>query len=385
MESADRPRVRVEAATLVPEGGAGRFVLTGVGRLGEVADAASAAGASVEVAGHRLRVMATPSRVVDAAGRVGGAALAEPLQAAMDRALTGWFGPPPDLATARGALPCSRRALVMGIVNVTPDSFSDGGDHFGATADHASAIDHGRALVAAGADIVDVGGESTRPGADAVDEQEELRRVLPVVESLAADGTVVSIDTSKARVALQAVAVGAAFVNDVTAGSLDPDLLPAVAELGVPYVLMHMLGTPRTMQNDPRYGDVVADVFDFLADRIDTLDRVGVPPDRVVVDPGIGFGKTIDHNLALLRRVREFTSLGRPVLVGTSRKSFLGRLSGADQPADRLEGSLVTAAHAVAEGAAIVRVHDVGATVRAVAVAQALRPAPPHPAAGDSA
>ena len=217
-----------------------------------------------------------------------------------------------------------------------------------------------------------VGGESTRPGADPVPEADELERVLPVIEALAADGIVVSIDTTKAAVARAAVEAGAAIVNDVSAGALDGLLLPTVAELDVPYVVMHMRGTPRTMQRDPRYRDVVGEVFDFLAETVDRLVVSGIDPSRLVVDPGIGFGKTMAHNLELLRRAREFTSLGRPVLIGTSRKSFLGTLTGTGDAALRLEGSIVTAAMAVAAGAAIVRVHDVAETVRAVRVAHAV-------------
>lgn len=224
----------------------------------------------------------------------------------------------------------------------------------------------------AGADLVDVGGESTRPGADPVALDEELRRVVPVVEALAAAGLAVSIDTSKAEVTRACVQAGACLVNDVSAGRLDDDLLPTVADLGVPYVLTHMQGEPRTMQREPTYGDVVGDVFDALEQGLAAAEAAGIPRDRIIVDPGIGFGKTAEHNLTLLRRTRELTSLGRPVMIGTSRKSFLGRLTGTDDPADRLEGSLVTAALAVAAGARVIRAHDVRATVRAVTVAHAV-------------
>ncbi|MBW3621143.1 MAG: dihydropteroate synthase [Actinobacteria bacterium] len=260
----------------------------------------------------------------------------------------------------------------MGILNVTPDSFSDGGSHYRPEDHPAAAIAHARRMLEEGADLVDVGGESTRPGAEPVPEDEELRRVLPVVEALAADDVTVSIDTSKANVARRAVEAGAAIVNDVSAGTNDGLLLRTVAELGVPYVVMHMRGTPRTMQRDPRYTDVVAEVYDFLSDQIRRLELLGIRRDLLVVDPGIGFGKTVAHNLELLRRVREFTSLGRPVLIGTSRKSFLGTISGVEEASERLEGSIVTAAIAVARGASIVRVHDVAETVRAVRVAAAL-------------
>jgi len=279
--------------------------------------------------------------------------------------------PIPDLMVGAHVLPTSQRTLVQGVLNVTPDSFSDGGRFF--TDGHpAVAIRAGRALVAAGADIVDVGGESSRPGAEPVAVDEELRRVIPVIEALAADGVTVSIDTVKAEVARAAVAAGAQIVNDISAGMVDPDLLPTVAELDVGYVLMHMRGTPRTMQVNPTYGDVVADIAAFLAEGLDRLAALGLPSERIVVDPGIGFGKTVAHNVALLRRLREFTALGRPVLVGASRKSFLGKLTGQDDADQRLESSLAAATVAVMNGASIVRVHDVEATCRAVAVADAV-------------
>jgi dihydropteroate synthase len=260
----------------------------------------------------------------------------------------------------------------MGILNVTPDSFSDGGLAYDPSLDPSRAIAAGLAMARAGADLVDVGGESTRPGAAPVPEDEELARVVPVVAGLTAGGATVSIDTTKARVAREAVAAGASIVNDVSAGSLDPELVGTVAELGVGYVLMHRSGTPLTMQEDPRYADVVGEVFDFLADHLAELAAAGVDPGRVMVDPGIGFGKTAAHNLHLLRRTRELTSLGRPVLIGASRKSFIGALSGTTRAADRLAGSLAVASLAVASGARVLRVHDVAATVRAVTVAAAI-------------
>jgi dihydropteroate synthase len=254
--------------------------------------------------------------------------------------------------------------LVMGVLNVTPDSFSDGGRHD----DPEQAVAHGRRLAAEGADWVDVGGESTRPGAAPVALDEELRRVLPVVEALAADGLAVSVDTRKPEVARAAVAAGARMVNDVTA-SLDH----VAAELGVAWVAMHAQGDPTTMQDAPRYDDVVAEVGDFLEARAAQAQAAGVP--EVWIDPGIGFGKTAAHNLALLAHLDELVATGWPVVVGTSRKAFLGRLLGAsdglDAPVptdDRLEGSLATATWALASGAGMVRVHDVRATRHAVAV-----------------
>lgn len=253
----------------------------------------------------------------------------------------------------------------MGIVNVTPDSFSDGGRWL----DPQAAIAHGRALAGEGADILDVGGESTRPGAAAVDAAEERRRVIPVVEALAADGLRVSIDTMKAEVAAAALDAGASFVNDVAA-LRDPGMLPLVAERGCDVCLVHMRGEPRTMQADPRYDDVVDDVRAFLATRAEVAVAAGVAPARIVVDPGIGFGKTVEHNLVLLDRLDELVALGFPVLIGTSRKSFLGTIAGRDT-ADRLPGTIATNVLALERGASIFRVHDVAAVRDALEVAAA--------------
>jgi dihydropteroate synthase len=369
----DRPIARVEDAGLVPTGGPARLALSGVPRAQEVADRVAAARGVSTWVGDRLVVTAVPSRLVDAAGRVGGAELADLVRDTVDPAVAAWLQGAPDLPLADGSsIATGERPQVVGILNVTPDSFSDGGSHYDPDDHPAAAVAAGRALLAAGADVLDVGGESTRPGAEPVDVDEELRRVLPVVGALAADGALVSIDTTKARVAREAVAAGAVLVNDVSAGALDPDLLPTVAELGVPYVLMHMRGTPQTMQQEARYDDVVGEVYDFLAERLTALGDAGIPQERVAIDPGIGFGKTAAHNLTLLQRLREFTSLGRPVMLGTSRKSFLGRIVGSDDVEDRLEGSLATAALAVGAGARLLRVHDVAATVRAVATAHAV-------------
>jgi dihydropteroate synthase len=248
------------------------------------------------------------------------------------------------------------RPLVMGVLNVTPDSFSDGGRWF----DRDAAIAHGLEMVAEGADVVDVGGESTRPGADPVDEAEELRRVVPVVEALVPHARV-SVDTRKRGVAEAALAAGATLLNDVTASLFD-----VAAAAGAGWVAMHMQGDPRTMQDDPRYNDVVAEVRDFLVERASAAAAAGVR--EVWIDPGIGFGKNVDHNLALLAHLRTLVDTGLPVLVGASRKRFLGVLTGVDDPADRLEGSLAAATWAMAAGAAMVRVHDVRATVEAARV-----------------
>ncbi|HEX9888255.1 MAG TPA: dihydropteroate synthase [Nitriliruptorales bacterium] len=372
MNDHDAPFVRVEEAGSVHDGGTARLVLSKLRDVEDVAAAIARSGAVVELVDQRLRVVSTPSRVSDGVGRVLGAQAAEAAASAIDLAVRSWLGGPPELVVGGTVLPTAQRPLVMGIVNVTPDSFSDGGTSYDPEDHPGAAIAAGRRLLEAGADVVDVGGESTRPGAEAVSEQDELDRVLPVIEALAAQGGTVSVDTSKAGVARAAVGAGAALINDVSAGALDGLMLPTVAELGVPYVLMHMRGTPRTMQRDPKYADVVAEVFDFLAETLDRCEVAGIERESVIVDPGIGFGKTVDHNLTLLQRLRELTSLGRPVLIGTSRKSFLGRVSDLDDASERLIPSIVTAALAVGAGASIVRVHDVAETVEAVRVAQAV-------------
>ncbi|MFO7776860.1 MAG: dihydropteroate synthase [Nitriliruptoraceae bacterium] len=297
----------------------------------------------------------------------------------LDARLASWRQPPPDLQTPAGVLPTASRAVVMGICNVTPDSFSDGGVSYLPAEHPRPALAAAAALLEAGADVIDVGGESTRPGAEPVGVEEELHRVLPVVTELAASGAVVSIDTTKAAVARAALEAGAALVNDVSAGALDPVLLDTVAAAEVPYVLMHMQGTPPTMQQDPRYLDVVAEVHQALDAALDLLTERGIDRERVVLDPGIGFGKRLEHNLALLRELSTFTAFGRPVLVGASRKGFLGTLTGGAGPTDRLEGSLAVAALAVAAGARILRVHDVAETVRAVRVAEAVCRSPEPP------
>jgi dihydropteroate synthase len=256
----------------------------------------------------------------------------------------------------------------MGVVNVTPDSFSDGG----AFEDPIAAVGHGRRLAGEGAHILDVGGESTRPGADPVPEAEELRRVVPVLEGLAALDLPVqlSIDTMKLRVAEAAIAAGASYVNDVTAFRHDPDLAGLVADRGVDCCLMHMLGEPRTMQSDPRYGDVVDEVKAFLEARMAAAVAAGIAEERIQLDPGIGFGKTLAHNLELLRRIDEIVALGRPVVVGTSRKTFIGRLTGRDVT-ERVHGTLATNVLALERGARVFRVHDVAACADALAVAAA--------------
>jgi dihydropteroate synthase len=257
----------------------------------------------------------------------------------------------------------------MGVVNVTPDSFSDGGEFL----DPDAAVAHGLQLAAEGAAILDIGGESTRPGAEPVSEEEELRRTIPVVEGLAAENTGwdISIDTTKVAVADAALEGGASIVNDVSALRLDPAMAGLVAGRRATCCLMHMLGEPRTMQSDPRYGDVVSDAKAFLEDRLAFAVSEGVNEERVWLDPGIGFGKTVDHNLELLRRLGEIVAIGRPVVIGTSRKSFLGKLTGGRGEADRLPGTIATNVMALERGARVFRVHDVAEVADALAVAAA--------------
>ncbi len=259
------------------------------------------------------------------------------------------------------------RPLVMGVVNVTPDSFSDGGQF----ADTARAVAHARRLVEEGADILDLGGESTRPDAAPVTLDEERRRVLPVLEALAASGVPVSVDTRKPELMLEAVAAGAAMVNDVTALSA-PGALEAVAKAPVAVCLMHMQGEPGTMQANPDYQNVVREVRDYLSGRILAAEQAGITRERIVVDPGFGFGKTLEHNLSLLTSLREFRSLGVALLAGLSRKAMLGKLTGRE-PRERVHASVAAALIAVQNGAQIVRVHDVAATRDALAVWNAVK------------
>ena len=260
------------------------------------------------------------------------------------------------------------RAKIMGIVNVTPDSFSDGGEFL----DPERAIAHGRELAAEGADVLDVGGESTRPGAAGVTAEEELERVGPVVEALASgDAPPVSIDTSKLAVAEAALGAGAGMVNDVTALRAEPELAGLCAERGCELVLMHMLGDPRTMQENPAYEDVVDDVKAFLAARVEFATSEGIDEERIWIDPGIGFGKTVEHNLELHRRLGELLDLGRPIAFGSSRKSFIGKLTGAEVD-QRLGGTIASNVIAYANGARMLRVHDVAPMRQALTIAEAV-------------
>jgi dihydropteroate synthase len=275
------------------------------------------------------------------------------------------------------SLDTADHTLIMGIVNVTPDSFSDGGEFVGdsGVVDHDAAVAHGRRLVADGADLVDVGGESTRPGAEPADLDEELRRVVPIVRALAAEGVVVSIDTSKPEVAQAAIDAGAEIVNDVT-GLRNPRMIEVCAATGAGVVIMHMQGEPRTMQNDPTYGDVVVEVRDHLLQRAGAAVAGGIAPARICLDPGIGFGKTSLHNLQLLEALDRLTGSGYPVVLGTSRKRFLGtvlRDAGVrSRPEERDVATAATSALAVTAGVAVLRVHDVRSTLEATRVADAI-------------
>jgi dihydropteroate synthase len=256
----------------------------------------------------------------------------------------------------------------MGVLNVTPDSFYDGGVYF----DPARAVGRGLELAAEGADIIDVGGESTRPGSEPIPADEELRRILPVVEALRKETKVlISVDTTKSEVAQTALAKGADIINDISAGRFDGRMLDVAARSGAGLILMHMKGTPRTMQLSPHYGDVLAEVKAFLRERIEAAVAAGVKRESLIIDPGIGFGKRLEHNLVLLRNIPSLTELGRPVLVGISRKSFIGHILNLEAR-ERLEGTVAAAVLSVAGGASFLRVHDVRAVSRAVAVAEAI-------------
>ncbi len=287
----------------------------------------------------------------------------ESVAAHMETLLDRLFRPPPSFA----GLPVER-PLIMGIVNVTPDSFSDGGETPGA----ASAIERGFAMAAAGAAIVDVGGESTRPGSRPVTVDEELARVVPVVRTLAGDGLTVSIDTRRTPVMAAALKAGAAIINDVTALSGDAGSLELAATGDAPVILMHMQGEPGTMQDDPRYDDAALDIYDYLASRIAACEAAGIPRRRIAVDPGIGFGKTVAHNTGILGRLGLYHGLGCALVLGASRKSFIGHLS-LDEPAHRrIPGSLAAALAGAAQGVQIIRVHDVAETRQALSVWEAI-------------
>ncbi|MGB0696669.1 MAG: dihydropteroate synthase [Rhodospirillaceae bacterium] len=305
-------------------------------------------------------VMSLPDLVVWAKEEGGG------VSARVDVLLANLCAARPGFAHA--APPARHPSVVMGILNVTPDSFSDGGDHF----DPDIAITSGLTMLEAGAGILDIGGESTRPGADPVDPKVEIQRVVPVIQALAERGAVVSIDTRNAAVMTAALEAGARIINDITALTGDPAAISLAARAGVPVVLMHMQGEPQTMQANPRYGHAVLDVYDYLAERIAACRRAGIPPSQICIDPGIGFGKDLEHNLALMDYLALFHGLGTRVLLGASRKSYIGRIVPAGHPKQRLPGSLSAALAAQARGAQIIRVHDVTDTVQALSVASAI-------------
>ena len=270
---------------------------------------------------------------------------------------------------ARGkSFELGQRTWLIGVVNVTPDSFFDGGLYF----EPARAIERALALAAEGADIIDVGGESSRPGSSPISAKEEKRRILPVVEVVKQrPGLLVSVDTTKAEVAEAALAAGADIINDISAGRFDPRMLPLAAESGAGIVLMHMKGTPRTMQISPHYDDLLGEVKTFLRERLEATESCGLAPESVLLDPGIGFGKKLEHNLALLNNLGSFGELGRPLVVGISRKSFLGKILNLEAH-ERLEGTIAAAVVSVLRGASLLRVHDLQAVKRAVAVAEAI-------------
>lgn len=259
--------------------------------------------------------------------------------------------------------------LIMGILNVTPDSFYDGGRYF----DRSRAEERAFRLVEEGADLLDIGGESTRPGSDSVTPEEEIRRVVPLIEFLAGRIPIpISIDTYKAEVARVSLQAGAEMINDISGLTFDPDLVSVVAESGVPVVLMHTLGRPQVMQENPVYRDLIAEIKEFLAGAIQKAERSGVRPENIIIDPGIGFGKTVEHNLEIINRLADFQALGKPVMVGPSRKSFVGKIL--DEPVDeRLEGTLAAVAIAAWNGAEIIRVHDVRAARKVVRIVTAIK------------
>ena len=263
----------------------------------------------------------------------------------------------------------ARRTLVMGVLNVTPDSFSDGGRF----ADASIAVAHAREMVAQGADLIDIGGESTRPGAPRISSEEQISRIIPVIERLKDLPAILSVDTTRAAVAAAALDAGARLVNDISGGSDDPALLPLVASRGVPIVLMHMRGQPSTMQQLTDYRDVVVEVKGHLASLRDAALAAGIERHRILLDPGIGFAKRMDHNLALLRHLQSFTDLGQPLLLGTSRKSFIGRITDEPEPSHRIFGTAASVAWCAANGASIVRVHDVDSMAKVVRMTHAIQ------------
>lgn len=264
----------------------------------------------------------------------------------------------------------SQRTHIMGVLNVTPDSFSDGGRYF----DESSAIAHALRMTREGADVLDIGGESSRPGAEPLPLEEELKRTIPVIARIAKEISIpISIDTYKAEVAQKALDAGASIVNDISGLRFDPEMARMVARYEVPVVIMHMKGTPRDMQKNPVYDDLIQEILDYLRKGIRTAEESGIAEDRIIIDPGIGFGKTFAHNLQIIHKLHEFTLLGKPVLVGPSRKAFIGKVLGDVPPDERLEGTAAAVAISVMNGASLVRVHEVREMARVVKVADAIR------------
>lgn len=362
------PLVRIVDASLGADAQV-RLVVSGLAELDRLRTTWASSGAAVERIDDRLHATSTVVSLVRAAGRSLDRVRAEQLRERALQAVAAWLDPAPRVVLGPRVAHFGPRCEIMGIVNVTPDSFSDGGLLY--PQDHPQrAIDAALQLQAAGAAVIDIGGESSRPGAQPVAVDDELKRAIPVVSALTARGVTVSIDTVKAEVAEAAIAAGAIIVNDVS-GARYPELLDVVAVAEVGYVLMHTRSTPADMQRHTRYADVVAETYEFLAQGLERLETAGVSRERVIVDPGIGFAKELHHNLALLRELRQLRGLARPVLVGASRKTFIGTLTHT-APDERLEGSVAAAILAAVGGAGMVRVHDVAQTRRALDVATAI-------------
>lgn len=365
------PVVRVEDAGLGGDAQV-RLTLSRITDPDRLVRAWATSGSVIHREGERIRATGTPEALSRAAGRALGPGAGHAMADLLTATVAAWAGPTPDMTLpGEVVLRGDQGTTVMGILNVTPDSFSDGGVLY--PGDHPMpAIAAGRRMVTEGAGLLDVGGESTRPGSLPVEESEELDRVVPVVEGLADADVPISIDTTKAAVAQACLRAGATIVNDVSGGR-DRDLLEVVAEHRAGYVLMHSRGTPETMSGLTDYDDVVAEVYEYLADGVAGCVAQGIAEERIIIDPGIGFAKTAAQSLRLLGAVRQLRSLGRPVLIGASRKSFLRGLGAGGPSGPRLAGSIAAAVVAARQGAAIVRVHDVVETVQAVRVADAVR------------
>lgn len=268
------------------------------------------------------------------------------------------------------SLDFSKKTYVMGILNITPDSFSDGGLFF----NEKKAIEHALRLVEEGADIIDIGGESTRPGSEPVSAQEEIKRTIPVIKAISREVKIpISIDTYKAEVAKQALDAGASMVNDISGLRFDQDMPKVVSEYKVPVIIMHIKGRPKDMQQNPQYEALIPEILDYLRISMRIAEKFGIKEDKIIIDPGIGFGKTFDHNLEIIKNIKEFTMLGRPIAIGVSRKAFIGKILGDVPPAERLEGTLAAVAISVFNGANIVRVHDVKETVKVCKIADAIK------------